>query len=94
MLGSLNLSVISGSYFNTFFLFPKNKESRNMGKYFSQALKPLTLSIMNGDSGTELVLKEGEFYLSGSKWEFLTFYSQLSCRVQFAFLGAKSCLEL
>lgn len=65
-----------------------------MGKYFSQALKPLILSIINGDSGTELVLKEGESYLSGSKWEFLTLYSQLSCRVRFAFLGAKSCLEL
>lgn len=68
MLGSLNLPVIAGSSFNAFFLFLKNRERRNMSKDFSQALKPLILSIMNGDSGTELVLKRGESYMSGSKW--------------------------
>lgn len=85
MLGSLNLPVISGSFLNTFF-FLKNRESRNMGKYYSQALKTLILSIMNGDSGTELVLKKEDSYISGSKWEFMSFVqsAHLSCQVCFS----------
>ena len=34
-----------------------------MGKYYSQALNTIILSIMNGDSGTELVQQKGVLHI-------------------------------
>lgn len=98
ILGILNLPVISGIFFNTFFflridraeiwanIFLKHWNHQCWQKSWIPSMVLLEQSWFFKKRGSLTYLSR-----SGSSW---ALYSQLTYHVKFAFLGAKSCLEL